>query len=161
LQYTKAISYAWCVYPHCEDKCPGADCPMHDTVAKCQSAVKNWLGYAERKKANANLSEAQRYYDEAIAAWPENCGALGYRAELELQKGSTATAKSKLSALCTDSACQGHAAVREAATTFWMHANMGREGVPGACDWALGLESIATTRHVALVLFIAFVGATM
>merc|ERR1712216_614402 len=127
LQYEKAISYAWCVYPHCEEKCPGADCPAHDTPPKCQSAVKNWLGYAERKKANANLSEAQKYYDEAIAAWPKNCGALGYRAELELQKGNKENAISKISSLCTQSACAEHDAVREAATTFWQHANLGRQ----------------------------------
>jgi len=163
LQYAKAISYAWCAHPHCEEKCPGADCPVHDTVAKCQSAVKNWLGYAERKKVNANLTEAQRYYDDAIAAWPENCGALGYRAELELQKGSVAGAKSKLSALCTNSACSEHNAVRETTTTFWKHANLGRENVPLACDWALGLVgvSMAAAHHVAFVVFVQLLVAGM
>lgn len=151
LQYEKAISYAWCVYPHCQEKCPGAECPVHGTVAKCQSAVKNWLGYAERKKAAPDLSEAQKYYDEAIAAWPTNCGALGYRAELELQKGSRGSAMARLSDLCSHSACRGHAAVREAATTFWKHAYLGRQNVPAACDWALGLDvpmSMAARRGV-------------
>lgn len=163
-QYAKAISYAWCVYPHCKEKCPGADCPAQGTVAKCQSAVKNWLGYAARKRVNANLSEAQQYYDEAISSWPENCGALGYRAELELQMGNILEAKSKLSALCTDSACSDHDAVREAATTFWKHANTGRQNVPAECDWALALNtqmSMAIAHHVALSIVFACATATM
>jgi hypothetical protein len=133
---------------------------VHDTVAKCQSAVKNWLGYAARKKANANLSEAQVYYDEAIAAWPQNCGALAYRAELMLQMGSTASAKTKLSALCGNSACSNHNAVREAATTFWKHANLGRANVPHECDWALGLVGtpIACANRVKFGWLVALVG---
>lgn len=160
LQYDKAISYAWCVYPHCEEKCPGEDCPVHDTVAKCQSAVKNWLGYAERKKANANFVEAQKYYEEAIDGWKANCGALGYRAELELQKGDTASARSRLSALCTMSACSDSDAVRETATTFWKHENKGRNNLPSECDWALSVgSSMAPAHRITSVWVVALVGA--
>jgi len=135
---------------------------VHDTIAKCQSAVKNWLGYAARKRVNANLSESQQYYDEAISAWPENCGALGYRAELELQMGNKQAAKSKLSALCTNSACSDDDAVREAATTFWKHANTGRTNVPLECDWALNMKtqlSMASGDRVALSFAVAFAAA--
>eukprot|EP00747_Dinoflagellata_sp_TGD_P216202 gnl/TRDRNA2_/TRDRNA2_88781_c0_seq1.p1 gnl/TRDRNA2_/TRDRNA2_88781_c0~~gnl/TRDRNA2_/TRDRNA2_88781_c0_seq1.p1 ORF type:complete len:279 (+),score=33.65 gnl/TRDRNA2_/TRDRNA2_88781_c0_seq1:78-914(+) len=147
-QYVKALSYAWCVYPHCETDCPGSNCPIHDTVAKCQSAVKNWLGYAARKQATPDFAEAERYYDSAIALWPENCGALGYRAELELQKGDVGRAKMRLMELCELSACSGHDAVRESATEFWTRA--GLSSLPSECDWAIGLDQTSGAVSLAV-----------
>merc|ERR1712232_492133 len=97
----------------------------------------------------------------ALDAWPENCGALGYRAELELQKGSTMSATAKLSALCVHPACSGHDAVREAATSFWLHESLGRENVPVACDWALGLDGSAAAHRSVFAWLVVFVGTTM
>merc|ERR1711871_1469280 len=63
-QYEKAISYAWCVLPHCSERCPeegwmgggagaAAECPTtHWEIPNkdgCESAVYNLLGFCSSK----------------------------------------------------------------------------------------------------------------
>ena len=106
-QFDKAVPYLWCVEPHCAALCPGDDCPTVDagltSVAECESAVLNLLGYATRKRTDVvptDYALAETYYRDAIALWDTNCGAWGYLTELYIQQANASAAESALASLC-------------------------------------------------------------
>ena len=80
-QYDKAEPYLWCVLGHCagcdgDGPCPTAVVDL-ETTAECESAVYNYLGFVNRKKATPDYDHARTYYDKALELWPANCGAKG------------------------------------------------------------------------------------
>jgi hypothetical protein len=123
-QFDKAISYAWCVEPHCAEKCPGVDCPTNvkgvdiNDPDKCKSAVFNYLGYAKRKHTVPDLAKAEEYYNKALTLWPGNCGAQAYRSELELQKSQQTSARKMLNAACSSCAVGSDCALKAAVDLF-------------------------------------------
>ena len=108
-QYDKAEPYLWCVLDHCagcdvDGMCPTAYLGL-STTAHCESAVWNYLGFVNRKKAPPDYDHAQTYYDKALALWPANCGALSYVTELHLTTGNTTAARATHADFCA--ACDG------------------------------------------------------
>lgn len=63
----------------------------------------NLMGYSLRKKSPANLPEAEKHYQAALAKEPKHRGALEYYGELLLLKNDLAGAQVMLSRL--DKAC--------------------------------------------------------
>jgi tetratricopeptide (TPR) repeat protein len=108
-QYDKAEPYLWCVLDHCagcdvNGMCPTAYLSL-ETTSKCESAVWNYLGFVNRKKAAPDYAHAQTYYDKALELWPANCGALSYMTELYLTTGNATAARATHADFCT--ACDG------------------------------------------------------
>ena len=108
-QYDKAEPYLWCVLDHCagcdvNGMCPTAYLSL-ETTAKCESAVWNYLGFVNRKKATPDYDHAKTYYDKALELWPANCGALSYMTELYLTLNNATAARATHADFCT--ACDG------------------------------------------------------
>ena len=108
-QYDKAEPYLWCVLGHCagcdvDGTCPTAYLGL-DTTTMCESAVFNYLGFVNRKKAAPDYDHARTYYDTALDLWPENCGALAYLTELHLTLNNATAASATHARLCA--ACDG------------------------------------------------------
>ena len=108
-QYDKAEPYLWCVLGHCagcdvDGTCPTAYLGL-DTTTMCESAVFNYLGFVNRKKAAPDYDHARTYYDTALDLWPENCGALAYLTELHLTLNNATAASTTHARLCA--ACDG------------------------------------------------------
>ena len=96
-QYDKAEPYLWCVLDHCagcdvNGMCPTAYLSL-ETTSKCESAVWNYLGFVNRKKATPDYDHAKTYYDKALELWPANCGALSYMTELHLTLNNATAAR--------------------------------------------------------------------
>jgi hypothetical protein len=78
-QYEKAMSYAWCVLPHCGEQCAGPadtpkmECPTYSWnifyADECESAVYNFLGFAHRKYALELVMGKQSKSHKAHDAW--------------------------------------------------------------------------------------------
>jgi len=105
-QYDKAEPYLWCVLGHCagcdvDGTCPTAYLGL-DTTAECESAIYNYLGFVNRKKAAPDYDHARTYYDTALDLWPENCGALAYLTELHLTLNNATAAATTHARLCED-----------------------------------------------------------
>ena len=105
-QYDKAEPYLWCVLGHCagcdvDGTCPTAYLGL-DTTTHCESAVYNYLGFVNRKKAAPDYDHAQTYYDTALDLWPENCGALSYLTELHLTLNNATAASTTHARLCEE-----------------------------------------------------------
>merc|ERR1719181_411479 len=103
-QYDKAEPYLWCVLGHCagcdgDGPCPTAVVDL-ETTAECESAVYNYLGFVNRKKAEPDYDHARTYYDTALTLWPGNCGALSYLTELHLTLNNATAASTTHSQLC-------------------------------------------------------------
>jgi hypothetical protein len=103
-QYDKAEPYLWCVLGHCagcdvDGTCPTAVVDL-ETTAECESAIYNYLGFVNRKKAAPDYDHAQNYYDTALDLWPENCGALSYLTELHLTLNNATAASTTHARLC-------------------------------------------------------------
>ena len=49
---------------------------------------------------SVNHSKAEAYYQEALQLWPENCGAMGYAAELYMTIGDHSASLSMMDTLC-------------------------------------------------------------
>ena len=102
-QYDKAEPYLWCVLSHCAG-CDDGTCPTSvvdlETTAECESAVYNYLGFVNRKKAAADYDHAQTYYDKALELWPGNCGAMSYLTELHLTLNNATAASATHARLC-------------------------------------------------------------
>ena len=103
-QYDKAEPYLWCVLSHCagcdaDGTCPTAVVDL-ETTAECESAVYNYLGFVNRKKAAPDYDHARTYYDTALDLWPGNCGALAYLTELHLTLNNATAASKTHSLLC-------------------------------------------------------------
>jgi len=102
-QYDKAEPYLWCVLSHCAG-CDDGTCPTSvvdlETTAECESAVYNYLGFVNRKKAAPDYDHARTYYDKALELWPANCGALSYLTELHLTLNNATAASATHSQLC-------------------------------------------------------------
>ena len=108
-QYDKAEPYLWCVLDHCagcdvNGMCPTAYLSL-ETTSKCESAVWNYLGFVNRKKAAPDYAHAQTYYDKALELWPANCGALSYMTELYLTLNNATAARATHADFCA--ACDG------------------------------------------------------
>ena len=107
-QYDKAEPYLWCVLGHCAG-CDDGTCPTSvvdlETTAECESAVYNYLGFVNRKKAAPDYDHARTYYDKALELWPANCGALSYMTELYLTTGNTTAARATHADFCAG--CDG------------------------------------------------------
>ena len=108
-QYDKAEPYLWCVLGHCagcdvDGTCPTAYLSL-ETAAKCESAVYNYLGFVNRKKAAPDYDHARTYYDKALELWPANCGAMSYMTELHLTLNNATAASATHARLCA--ACDG------------------------------------------------------
>ncbi len=108
-QYDKAEPYLWCVLDHCAGCDVDGMCPTQylglATTAKCESAVWNYLGFVNRKKAPPDYDHARTYYDKALELWPTNCGALSYVTELYLTTGNATAARATHMDFCA--ACDG------------------------------------------------------
>jgi Flp pilus assembly protein TadD len=63
----------------------------------------NLMGYSLRKADQANLAEAEKFYDEALRIEPRHRGALEYSGELYLMAGNLEMAEKRLATL--DKAC--------------------------------------------------------
>merc|ERR1719454_1723922 len=63
--------------------------------------VKADLGFSHRKTDPPDLDESRTYYEEALVLWSENCYALGYYVELEIQESNEDEAAARLQTLCT------------------------------------------------------------
>jgi tetratricopeptide (TPR) repeat protein len=108
-QYDKAEPYLWCVLDHCagcdvNGMCPTAYLSL-ETTSKCESAVWNYLGFVNRKKATPDYAHAQTYYDKALELWPANCGALSYMTELYLTLNNATAARATHADFCAG--CDG------------------------------------------------------
>ena len=108
-QYDKAEPYLWCVLDHCagcdvDGMCPTAYLGL-STTAHCESAVWNYLGFVNRKKATPDYDHAKTYYDKALELWPGNCGALSYMTELHLTLNNATAARATHADFCA--ACDG------------------------------------------------------
>merc|ERR1719171_2531490 len=103
-QYDKAEPYLWCVLGHCAGCDGDGPCPTSvvdlETTAECESAVYNYLGFVNRKKAAPDYDHARTYYDKALELWPANCGALSYLTELHLTLNNATAASATHSQLC-------------------------------------------------------------
>merc|ERR1719409_1636385 len=84
--------------------CPTAYLSLK-TTAKCESAVYNYLGFVNRKKATHDYDHAKTYYDKALELWPGNCGAMSYMTELYLTLNNATAASTTHARLCA--ACDG------------------------------------------------------
>merc|ERR1719409_132522 len=84
--------------------CPTAYLSLK-TTAKCESAVYNYLGFVNRKKATPDYDHAKTYYDKALELWPGNCGAMSYMTELYLTLNNATAASATHARLCA--ACDG------------------------------------------------------
>merc|ERR1719247_3938573 len=105
-QYDKAEPYLWCVLGHCagcdgDGPCPTAAVDL-ETTAECESAVYNYLGFVNRKKAAPDYAHARTYYDTALTLWPGNCSALSYLTELHLTLNNATAASKTHSLLCEE-----------------------------------------------------------
>ena len=105
-QYDKAEPYLWCVLGHCagcdgDGPCPTAVVDL-ETTAECESAIYNYLGFVNRKKATPDYDHAKTYYDKALALWPGNCGAMSYMTELHLTLNNATAASTTHARLCEE-----------------------------------------------------------
>ncbi|CAH0373544.1 unnamed protein product [Pelagomonas calceolata] len=104
-QYDKAEPYLWCVLGHCAG-CDDGPCPTAvvdlETTAECESAVYNYLGFVNRKKAAPDYDHARTYYDKALELWPGNCGAMSYMTELHLTLNNATAASTTHARLCEE-----------------------------------------------------------
>merc|ERR1719409_213976 len=81
--------------------CPTAYLSLK-TTAKCESAVYNYLGFVNRKKATHDYDHAKTYYDKALELWPANCGAMSYMTELYLTLNNATAASATHARLCEE-----------------------------------------------------------
>jgi len=80
----------------------------------------NLMGYTHRKQGSPDLAAAERYYDAALAIFPEHRGALEYSGELYLIKGELPRAEQRLAQLsrACAAACEEYGDLKLAVARF-------------------------------------------
>ena len=153
-QYDKAEPYLWCVLDHCagcdvDGMCPTAYLGL-STTAHCESAVWNYLGFVNRKKATPDYDHAKTYYDKALALWPANCGAMSYMTELYLTTGNTTAARATHADFCAACPSEDAVAAMEPCPTPAPSdvVDAARRRGPGILDGVLMVLSIAVVAYL-------------